>query len=862
MRLLNVETKRFEEFVANPPPPYAILSHRWGTKEATYQGIKEARRFLAKPWSGKLEGFGRQAKRDGLKYIWIDTCCIDKTNRVELGEAINSMFNWYKNAKRCYAYLADFKLKGTLPFHQSEWFTRGWTLQELLAPREVDFYDVDWNHIGTKTSKVAAVEKATGIPKGYLLGRAPLDHASIAQRMSWAANRKTTRKEDRAYCLLGLFGVSISMEYGDDTAFYRLQEAIMKQSGDQSILAWGFAESQHEESRKIPGGILASSPSDFSHSGKIVPCTFYKPDTDHFFVVVGGALQMRVPTTTDEQTGNTWGLLNCRLEDGVDNVIRIPFEEAETEQHGIDYIRPAQHRSDTTTWDPSFSSESRLLHVAVKPRPAAAEAMRRQHCFYVDECPVGLQLVEVEPRSRWAKSDGMILTSNGKGAPNREETLLRFRFGDRQLDDILVWLELERQSTKSGSSARASGNIMILPRKSDPTELTNKFETLPAELRGKTIAWTGNVSVEVNLTEGKVGRQTVFYLKLSKGEPLPGTETIDAGVILGRACARQRNSVIEQSLALEERYDNEKFSALMERKRRTDQKLQAARSREESAIEDIERAHRKVLELESLIKTTMSLCSMTEQALQEIRVDKVSLRKELEDNELAIMEAGLRDRSREEKRRQLAAELDLWAGKQHIKVKPPTDHTLPPPPSPKMPSPSSRGSPELRRQASKRKLSFDTNKTKPLATVKPSKSLGQFRPLAASGMSKFSFPPKPLEASYVTVTFMPPAESQPPGTSESERSEDGAEPAIGAGIEDQMTQNYITVSGTASDAGSIRLKALPPGQAQRTRVKFATEKPQGLNRRSETDESESTETGKKRPGTARSADRKLLSLGL
>src|SRR3954468_16799626 len=150
MRLLNAETKEFEEFPAHPPP-YAILSHTWGSNELTYQDVKE-KGYVP---SVKTDGCCAQALKNGLNYVWIDTCCIDKSSSAELSEAINSMWNWYRQANICYAYLVDVS-SGTdvyeedSAFSRSLWFTRGWTLQELIAPLEVKFYNQSWNFIGRK----------------------------------------------------------------------------------------------------------------------------------------------------------------------------------------------------------------------------------------------------------------------------------------------------------------------------------------------------------------------------------------------------------------------------------------------------------------------------------------------------------------------------------------------------------------------------------------------------------------------------------------------------------------------------------------------------------------------------------------
>ncbi|KAK3352175.1 hypothetical protein B0T25DRAFT_178857 [Lasiosphaeria hispida] len=185
----------------------------------------------------------RGARKSGLGYVWIDSCCINKANHVELNEAINSMFEWYRKAHICYVYLADVVLSSdesvTLQaFRASRWFTRGWTLQELLAPRHVLFYDKSWRLIGSKSELASIIQQITGIPTSFLKGRS-LKEASVAQRLSWAAHRETTRIEDQAYSLLGLFGITgMSMIYGErEQAFVRLQTEIIRQGrGDQSLL--------------------------------------------------------------------------------------------------------------------------------------------------------------------------------------------------------------------------------------------------------------------------------------------------------------------------------------------------------------------------------------------------------------------------------------------------------------------------------------------------------------------------------------------------------------------------------------------------------------------------------------------------
>ncbi|KAL7930880.1 putative ankyrin repeat-containing protein [Trichoderma chlorosporum] len=267
MRLLETDTLEIKEFGFGDIPKYAILSHRWGNYELTLQDMK-GRIWQQTGFNDeiKIKAFQKvkdcclKAKSESFDYVWIDSCCIDKTSSAELSEAINSMYLWYYKAERCYAYLGDVVSASTL--QESEWFARGWTLQELLAPAEVYFLDKDWKYLGTKKSLQEAIFKRTRIPIQILSG-ADLETASIAQRMSWASDRKTTRVEDRAYSLMGIFGINMPLLYGEgERAFIRLQEEIMKISNDHSLFAWRSPDSR--------GGLLATSPDAFTGSSNII----------------------------------------------------------------------------------------------------------------------------------------------------------------------------------------------------------------------------------------------------------------------------------------------------------------------------------------------------------------------------------------------------------------------------------------------------------------------------------------------------------------------------------------------------------------------------------------------------------------
>lgn len=266
MRLLNVQTLELEEFTGNNIPPYAILSHTWDTEEVTYRDVTADRSALVhREGLQKILGCCVKAKSDGHRFVWIDTCCIDKSCSAELSEAINSMFRWYREATICYAYLNDVPSSENptadlSSFRRSRWFTRGWTLQELLAPYEVAFLSSDWREIGSKRSLNKIVSDITKIDERTLIG-CTWEHTSIASRMSWASSRNTTRVEDGAYCLMGLFDVNMPLIYGEGgKSFYRLQLEIMKSSNDPSIFAW--TPNPYRSSL----GLLADSPRDFLHS--------------------------------------------------------------------------------------------------------------------------------------------------------------------------------------------------------------------------------------------------------------------------------------------------------------------------------------------------------------------------------------------------------------------------------------------------------------------------------------------------------------------------------------------------------------------------------------------------------------------
>ncbi|RSL45093.1 hypothetical protein CEP51_016139 [Fusarium floridanum] len=336
MRLLHTEDFELKTFLGKKKPAYAILSHTWGRDEVLFQDFQHDAigDWRERHGAAKVIGAAAQAASDGYQFIWIDTCCIDKSSSAELSEAINSMYAWYKRAKVCYAYLEDILVPDASILGLSRWFTRGWTLQELIAPSDVRFFNASWEFIGRRDQLATLISDITRIDADLLKHgqQSLLETYPIGQRMAWAAGRNTTRTEDMAYCLLGLFQVNMPLLYGEGRkAFLRLQEEILKQSTskDHSILL-------HRES----GYIFASQPSSFN-----IGCELrrWPARTDIGLVQDGVRLTLNVQEVilTKESHGIekvTLGALNCRIDEGTGSFAR----PAIVLEHINDYYR---HRS-------------------------------------------------------------------------------------------------------------------------------------------------------------------------------------------------------------------------------------------------------------------------------------------------------------------------------------------------------------------------------------------------------------------------------------------------------------------------------------------------------------------------------------
>lgn len=331
---------------------YAILSHTWGDDEVTFEDWLASK---SKPGHGydKIVASCRLAREQNIDYVWIDTCYIDKRSSAELSETINSMFKWYQDARICYAFLSDLLHQVYADGQPTEsdlrdcrWFTRGWTLQELLAPRQLVFFDESFDQVGDRATLANALSQVTGISEAYLQGTNQFRVACIAQRMSWVSRRQTKRGEDMAYCMLGIFDVRLPLLYGEGkrNAFIRLQEQIISQSDDESIFAWEEEPSMSisfNDMECTPRGILAEDPFEFRNCGAFeVDYTESRPP----YSMNNKGLEISVPGTFKlRYAENTTLVLNCysRQHNASVATSRIPWYRFE--QHYLAAFEPFEY---------------------------------------------------------------------------------------------------------------------------------------------------------------------------------------------------------------------------------------------------------------------------------------------------------------------------------------------------------------------------------------------------------------------------------------------------------------------------------------------------------------------------------------
>jgi len=425
MRLVDATTYELVSFADDDQvPSYAALSHTWAASpqdEVSFQDMctSDVARRTAKPGWAKIEGACAQARKHGCDHVWIDTCCIDKSSSAELQETINSMFRWYAGAALCLAFLSDVPGGGDqlddeededededhdAAFGRARWFTRGWTLQELLAPMTVLFFNRDWEVIGSKESLSKRVEAITGIPSRYLCsehsavagegwaaerGHERFSDASVAERMSWAARRQTTRREDMAYCLLGLFGVCLPMLYGEgDRAFARLQEEIMRETDDCTLLSWGYGQLWNDRSATTAQSILAPSPAAFERCRGLVPSMLDGGFARPRFSLGQRGLALSLPVRADGNYDKVvYAILACGPSPSLlssysqgDLLVAIPLISVDAcasaalwKEHG-EYLRYSWCAPALVT--PAFLSGAETRNIVIRRPSAAYERLR------------------------------------------------------------------------------------------------------------------------------------------------------------------------------------------------------------------------------------------------------------------------------------------------------------------------------------------------------------------------------------------------------------------------------------------------------------------------------------------------------
>jgi hypothetical protein len=392
------------EFFQDEVPPYTILSHTWGrNEEVSFQDMQDLSFAKQKTGFAKIKYCCEQAVVDHLDWAWIDTCCINKESSAELSEAINSMFRWYREATICYAYLSDVDIKGgTSNIAPSRWFTRGWTLQELIAPRHLIFYDHSWNEIGTKSDLCELLSDITGINVAVLKGEQDVAGISIAERMFWASKRMTTRIEDTAYSLLGIFDANMPLLYGEGSkAFVRLQEAIMSESEDHSLFAWKAFPMPDSDAGSNTRGLLASSPAEFASARNII--SLHIADLASPYAITNRGLQIRLPQLpVDSSSGISTTLLGCIDRDHPQSLLAIDLQPIVRERDKFCRVNPHELWHIST----GHTNQASINTIYVKKETAHPRTYPMEYWTTIEKLPTrdqGCELHSIFPVELWSK---------------------------------------------------------------------------------------------------------------------------------------------------------------------------------------------------------------------------------------------------------------------------------------------------------------------------------------------------------------------------------------------------------------------------------------------------------------------------
>ncbi|KAK7398111.1 hypothetical protein QQX98_012516 [Neonectria punicea] len=442
MRLLHTEQTLLRDFQGCDRPPYAILSHRWGEDEVILRDIQALRGnwdaldshrenalVTGKKGFDKLASSVQLARRNGFEYIWIDTCCIDKTSSAELSEAINSMYQWYETADACYAYLNDVKptfeedmYMRSSTFRKSRWFRRGWTLQDYIGnKRETNQF-------------TNLLHQITRVPHAVLLGDRAPSEASVASRMSWAATRETTRVEDIAYCLLGLFDVSMPLLYGEgEKAFTRLQEQILSQSDDETIFAWNTEESLENTFY----GLLAERPASFRNSDHLEPVSRLALGEPWAMTSKGLKVEFNLQECTDTPDADCFVVLNCESRGFSKASPVIYLKRIWVDEFARVIPHKKSHRA-------MLFVEGSAETVFVKHKPSQRSQFIRiiaDTTHFTNDTK--WDILDVHPKSRWANSVIQLRPSDFR--IGQALALLRIQVDQCGTIDIAVGLKLYNQ---------------------------------------------------------------------------------------------------------------------------------------------------------------------------------------------------------------------------------------------------------------------------------------------------------------------------------------------------------------------------------------------------------------------------------
>ena len=414
MWLINCRTLLLEDFLNHKEVRYAILSHTWEKGEEVQFSEFRNREVTGKAGWRKIQKICHLALNDGCEFAWVDTCCIDKSSSAELTEAINSMFPWYAGSEICYTYLADYDASDPeAKLSESRWFTRGWTLQELIAPARIHFYDKSWSFIGTKEVLSQQLALITGVGHEVLLASKGrnledlLDQLPVARKMSWAAERETTRTEDTAYCLLGIFGVNLPLLYGEgDQAFIRLQEEVLKTKNDLSLLAWKFSMDETHTNFDRYCGVFAQRPRNFQASGELslINDIRFSPD----FTMTNKGLKIFTQLQYDGENDLHLLELNCYVEPRPHIVLGIFLKH----QGASVYARAKPHLYvDETRFSFKTHSERTYFFLSKSISPSIANSLHRVHrsSFRVHN-DMNIDLLAVRPQSLWDSARGIFIT--------------------------------------------------------------------------------------------------------------------------------------------------------------------------------------------------------------------------------------------------------------------------------------------------------------------------------------------------------------------------------------------------------------------------------------------------------------------